>query len=223
MMDVYKIYFQASKEMDAMTLGNKRFITMSRSELKDHLSSMNKSEKNAFIDGFSDRVSEKMGARGEGSIGNMAFLDTPNMCEKLKMVVGDDKKIDAFLDTIKAERIMRKQFYDVARGSRTAMKKAAEEHQKCGVITSVAQATLQNDLIGGLLDVIRNAPVQSSIKNADEVGDMLFGVAGPERIKKLLKDIKATRADRRWANTELPKIIQAAQLPVINETTGGFD
>jgi len=133
------------------------------------------------------------------------------------------KKNDAFLDTIKAERIMRKQFYDVARGSRTAMKKAAEEHQKCGVITSVAQATLQNDLIGGLLDVIRNAPVQSSIKNADEVGDMLFGVAGPERIKKLLKDIKATRADRRWANTELPKIIQAAQLPVINETTGGFD
>ena len=214
-----EIWGGRSAELGAYEDGLREFRTMPVSKLEYKLNNELKSEnmRKAYLDGAMEDIQERMGRASSGSLSNLNFLGGENMRKKLHMLVGDKNKVDDFLNTLDTERQMREASAKILEGSQTQLRQSAMEALKAGVIKPEVAQFLKQNTIANLWGLIERKAQEAGIKNAEELGQLLFTTRGPEAINELLRKLKAPRTTRRWAKNDLPAILNAVRLPTTEQ------
>jgi len=175
----------------------RRALNKSVDEVIDMTENVSVSERDAMLKGLVSDITERMGRRGDNTVGGFSFLNNLNARTKLVAILGDDpnavKIADNIIDTVSKERGFAQTRVDVLGGSQTNIRKQAEE-MLSGSRGGINDITSVSGVLREGMKQLRKIKGISTT-DADELAKHLFDPAMTEqKLNSILKNYDVSNA-----------------------------
>ncbi len=177
-----KAIFRENAEVrDAMDEGLK-FLQRPTRDIAREVRGMNEAQRNNYVVGMVEAVTEKIRASTPGEMANFKFLEAPNVREKLMIALQDAGKVNKLMNRISAERAFQETRNAVTRGSETAMRGQAGNVLRSGISAPTSKTEAVERVISKVLDSVTRLPQ----REIDKISEILFTSGNVKQVEMAL-------------------------------------